>query len=128
MRYPILVTDGFGRQPTNPYAFKILTANDKREITINAEPFDRYGDTHPEAIIPLPISQELFSPRCVEAVAPGQEVWLRRAPHAGEIGRLVNLPERMVTLSNGLRVTAGEVRLEDGEKIIVPLVNLEVVG
>ncbi len=128
MRYPILVTDSFGRRPMNLTAFKILSTNSKREITINAEPYDRYSGAHPEAVIPLPVTHNPSPPRDVETFAPGQQVRLRRAPHAGAVGTLVNLRAGLTTLPNGVRVAAGEVRLENGEQTIVPLVNLEVVG
>lgn len=128
MRYPILVTDSFGRQPMNPIAYKILSTNGQREISVNAEPYDRYSGVHPEAIIPLPVNEPPAPPRDVETFAPGQTVRLRRAPHAGSVGTLTNLRAGLTTLPNGLRVSAGEVKLENGEQILVPLVNLEVVG
>ncbi|MEO8357028.1 MAG: hypothetical protein ABI621_14035, partial [Chloroflexota bacterium] len=37
MRYPILVMEGFGALPMNSAAFKLLTTNNKREATVNAE-------------------------------------------------------------------------------------------
>ena len=54
MRYPILLTDGFGSMPMNSAAYRLLTTNVKREATLNAEMFDRYsGSTargdHPTA-------------------------------------------------------------------------------
>jgi hypothetical protein len=58
----------------------------------------------------------------------GQTVRLRRPPNAGMIGSLASLPAGLSTLPSGLRAAAGEVKLENGETVIVPLVNLEVVG
>jgi hypothetical protein len=43
MRYPIIVMDGFGAMPMNSAAFRLLTTNNKREVTVNAEHFDRYS-------------------------------------------------------------------------------------
>ncbi|MCF6278032.1 MAG: hypothetical protein L3J16_04690, partial [Anaerolineales bacterium] len=108
MRYPILVTDSFERQPMNLNAYKILSTNGQREISINAEPYDRYSGVHPEAVIPLPVNQPPSPPRDVETFAPGQTVRLRRAPHAGAVGTLTNLRAGLTTLPNGLRVAAGE--------------------
>ncbi len=48
MRYPILVTEGFGAMPMNSAAFKLLTTNNKREVTVNADHFDRYTGNRPE--------------------------------------------------------------------------------
>jgi hypothetical protein len=128
MRYPIIVTDGFGAMPMNSAAFRLLTTNNKREVTVNAEHFDRYSGNHPEVIIPLPVSSEPPEPNNFEAFAVGQTVRLRRPPHAGMIGTLSNLPSGLSTMPNGLRAFAAEIKLENGETVLVPLVNLEVVG
>lgn len=128
MRFPILVLDGFGAMPMNAAAFKLLTTNNKREVTVNAEHFDRYGGNRPEAIIPLPVPGELDEPNDFEMFAVGQQVRMRRAPHAGMIGSITNLPDGLSKLPSGLRAPAAEVKLENGENALVPLVNLEVVG
>jgi hypothetical protein len=128
MRYPIIVTDGFGAMPMNSAAFKLLTTNNKREVTVNAEHFDRYAGNRPEVIIPLPVSSEPPEPNNFETFAVGQTVRLRRPPSAGMIGTLSSLPAGLSTLPTGLRAPAAEVKLESGETLLVPLVNLEVVG
>ena len=128
MRYPILVMEGFGAIPMNSAAFKLLTTSNKREATVNAEHLDRYSGNRPEVIIPLPISNEPPEPRKYETFAVGQQVRMRRPPNVGMIGTISNLPAGMSTLANGLRTNAAEVKLENGESVLVPLVNLEVVG
>ena len=128
MRYPIVVTDGFGRLPMNSAAFKLLTTNAKREVTVNGEPYDRNAGMRPEVIIPLPVSRVPPLPRDLETFAPDQQVRLCRAPHAGEIATLISLPPGLAVLPSGLRAHVGQVRLEDGEQIIVPLANMEVLG
>lgn len=128
MRYPILVLDGFGAMPMNSAAFKLLTTNDKREVTVNAEHFDRYSNNRPEAIIPLPVQGEPEEPGDYVAFGVGQKVRMRRAPHAGMIGSITNLPEGLSKLESGLRAPSAEVKLENDTNVLVPLVNLEVVG
>ena len=128
MRYPILAMEGFGAIPMNSAAFKLLTTNNKREATVNAEHFDRYSGNRPEVIIPLPISNEPPEPNSYEIFAIGQQVRLRRPPNVGMIGTISSLPSGLSVLPSGLRASSADVRLENGESMLVPLVNLEVVG
>ena len=128
MRFPIVAIDGFGQTPMNSAAYKLLTSNAKRDVTINAETFNRYTGARPEVIIPLPVSQQPPTPTDVETLEVGQTVRLRRAPHAGSIGTLTKLRPGLSSLPSGLRAPAADVKLESGEQILVPLVNLEIVG
>ncbi|MBM3150842.1 MAG: hypothetical protein FJZ96_01335 [Chloroflexi bacterium] len=127
-RFPVLVVDGFGNRPMNSAAYKLLASNARRECTVNAEPYDRATGTRPEVVIPLPISQEPPAPHLGEHFTPGQRVRLCRAPRLGEIATLVALKPGLTTVPSGLRVAAGEVRLEDGSQLVVPLANLEVIN
>jgi hypothetical protein len=128
MRYPIMVTEGFGAIPMNTAAFKLLTTNNKREATVNAENVDRYSGNRPEVIVPLPVSSEPPEPNTYETFAVGQQVRMRRPPNIGMIGTISGLPSGASTLQSGLRAIAADVKLENGENMLVPLVNLEVVG
>jgi hypothetical protein len=128
MRYPILLTDGPGSLPMNSMAYRLLSTNVQREVSLNAEVYDRYTGVRPEVIIPLPVGQEPAAPRDVETFAPGQMVRMRRPPAMGGIGSIVTLRPGLSLLPGGLRAPAAEIRMENGETLTVPLVNLEVVG
>ena len=128
MRYPIIVTDGFGTMPMNSAAYKLLSTNAKREVVVNAEVFDRYSGAKPEVIIPLPISSDPPAPRDVETFAPGLQVRLRRPPAMGMVGIIKEVKPGLTTLPSGLRAPAAEIQLENNETVVAPLVNLEVVG
>lgn len=128
VRFPILVLDGFGTLPMNSAAFKLLTSSNKREVTVNAEFPDRYSAGRPEAIIPLQLPGEPDEPQDYVLFAVGQQVRMRRSPHVGMIGSITNLPAGLSKLPSGLRAPAAEVKLENGDTALVPLVNLEVVG
>ncbi len=128
MRYPIVLTDGFGPLPMNSAAYRLLTTNAKREATLNAELFDRYSGARPEVIIPLPSDMPPAPPQDVEVFAPGQSVRLRRQPAAGMIGTIIELRPGSTAFPSGLRAPAAQVRLENGQQLLIPLVNMEVVG
>jgi hypothetical protein len=124
--FPILVIDGIGTVPMNPVAFKLLASNEKREVNINAEAWDHFTGNRPEVVIPLPAGDNMPSPRQSVDFAPGQQVKIVRAPHFGKVGKLVNIRQGMTTFPNGVSGIAGEIQLEDGDRALLPLVNLEV--
>jgi hypothetical protein len=128
MKFPIILTDSFGVLPMNSAAYRLISTNAKRETTVNAEFFDRYSGARPEIIIPLPVTSDPPQPRDVEVFAPGQTVRLRRQPAAGFIGTILGLQPGLTSFPSGLRAEAAEVKLENGEQLLIPLVNLEVVG
>jgi hypothetical protein len=84
MRYPIVVTDGFGMLPMNAMAYKLLSTNAKRDVSLSAEPYNRYTGARPEIIIPLPFSGNLEQPRRMQssvwvagAYASARRPWVR---------------------------------------------------
>jgi len=126
MKYPIIVTDGLWPSPMNPLAFKLLTSHARREITLNAQFYDRKEGMRPEIVIPLPVSPEPKENN-VESFAPGQKVFILRVPYAGQIGQVIQLLPEAATFPSGLRAAAAEVRLENGEQVLVPLLNMQLV-
>lgn len=128
MRYALMLTDGFGALPMNSAAHRLLSTNAKREVTLNAERRNRYSGACPEVIIPLPVSSNPPAPREAETFAPGLQVRMRRPPHMGMIGVIAEIKPGLTVLPSGLRAAAAEVKLENNETVIAPLVNLEVVG
>ena len=124
MNYPILLIEGFGRIAMNSAAYNLLTTNERREVSISAESMDRLQGVRPEIIIPLPASGEL--PVETDTFKSGQQVRILRAPHIGQIGTLTGIYEEPASLPNGIRAWAGDVQLENGETVLLPLANLEV--
>ena len=189
MPYPIVLIEGFGLLPMNSAAFNLLVSNDRREVALNAEPWDRFTNRRPEVFIPLPAGESrpaeespptpldkggeeprgrlgkrggespparfdkggAESHRATLSVAArfgkggaeprgrlgkggeeivefavDQRVRVVRAPHKSQIGTIANLLPGTQVFPSGVQGQAAEVRLEDGNKVILPLANLEV--
>lgn len=126
MPFPIIILEGFGLLPMDSASYKLLTSHDQREVAINAEPFDQYGNSRPEIVIPLPVSEPPPEPRSATVFAPNQRVRIRRAPYHAQIGTILNVRLSLDPLPNGLRTETAEVRLENNTSVILPLANLEV--
>jgi hypothetical protein len=123
---PVILLDGFGRRPMNPAAYQLLTTNDRREVAVNAEIWDRYTGVRPEIVIPLPASGSLPLPTGVTEFAPGQTVRIVSGPLRSKVGRIEELLDR-VTLPSGLRAACARIHLGEGEPAVVPLSNIEVI-
>jgi hypothetical protein len=128
MKYPILVIEGLGKRDMNLAAHKLLSTNAKRDVAINAESFDRYTGTRPEVVIQLPVTQEPPLPRDMDSFAPGQIVRFLRNPYQGAVGTIATIRPIPTILPNGLKAMCADVRLESNELLVIPLVNLEVLG
>jgi len=126
--YPVILLDGFGRRPINSSAYKLLSTNIRRIITLNAVAYNRQIGDRPEIFISLPVSQDPPEPRELETFLPEQTVRVISLTRPSRIGCLVKISPNPVMLPNGLRVRTAEVQLETGEQILVPLTNLEVLG
>jgi hypothetical protein len=127
MRFPIIVIEGFGDRSMNAAAFKLLSTNDNRDVSINAEPFDRLAGTRPEVVIPLPAPSQPELPQDVHVFEPGKRVHITRGSRAGENGSLSGLKSGLASFPSGVRSAAARVSLDSGDTVIVPLENLEII-
>lgn len=128
LHFPIMVTDGFGHHPMNAVAFKLLISNTKQEVALNSTSYDRYTGSRPEIFIPLPAAQPPQLAQDSVEFSNGQQVRIRRNPNMFEVGTLTNLRSGLSEFPSGLYLPAADVLLESGQKVVVPLVNLEILG
>jgi hypothetical protein len=140
MPYPIMVLGGFGKIPINEMAFRLLSTSADRGITLNAAKFDRVSGERPEAVIPVTGQGDVPMPIQLAQVDIGQQVHILRDPHQGRVGTVSRIMG-VTRLENGLHADSVEVLMptaptEDlgtetgplGERVIIPLANLEVIG
>jgi hypothetical protein len=128
MPYPVLVLEGFGQIPMNSAAYKLLTTNERREVSVNAEPWDPYSGSRPEVVISLPTTGVITQPVEAGYFVPEQQVRVISAPYRGKIGTIANLDPGLYLFPNGIRALAAQVILETGEDAVIPLANLEVLA
>jgi len=128
-RIPILVIEGFGYHPLSAIGYNVLTTNDGREISLNAEPLDHYKGIRPEIFIPLDVSSEPEDVSlAVEDFAPGHKVRIVRAPHTGKTGTIETLSHEPIHFPSGLSALGAGIILSNNERATVPLANLEKVA
>jgi len=126
MHYPIIIIEGFGQISMNSVAYRLLSTNERREVVLNAEGWDRLAGSRPEIVIPLPASSQLPLPTETDSFGPGQQVRILSGPHLSKTGAVAALHPGMVAFPSGVKAPAAEVRLESGENAVIPLANLEV--
>jgi hypothetical protein len=124
---PVILLEGFARRAYNSMTFKLLTTNEGRSAAVNAEVGNGYNGKRPEVVIPLPVPGNVAPPPEIVPLAVNATVRMLRAPAAGAIGQVVSIKGKMA-LPSGVRAPTAEVRLENGQDVIVPLANLEVIA
>jgi len=128
VEYPVIVIEGFGKIAMNSAAFKLLSSSDRRDLTINANRWDRYTGTRPEVILAVPGSSQAELPDDTDVIAAGKHVRIVSPPYQGKLATVIAVPDNLSILPSGVSVAAATVRLEDGEMALVPLANLDLIG
>lgn len=124
--FPIVLIDGFGNIPMNMAAYKLLSTNERRNVVVNAQQWDHFMGNRPEVVIPLPSTEDSAYVRESGLLSPGQKVRVIRAPHIGKIGRFLGFRSEGFVLPNGLRARCAEIDLDDGDRVILPTMNLDI--
>ncbi len=126
LSFPLVVLDAFAARGMNAAAFRLLESSEERRAAVVAETPDPYTGRRPVVFIPAEEAEpEQVAPEAA-ALEPGVQVRLIREPHRGQTAVVVSLPQGWVTLPNGARALGAEVRLPSGERMMVPLTNLEI--
>jgi len=128
-RAAIMLTGGFGDMRMTAATFNLLSEFDERQITVDADTPGRWEVRMPEVVVNVGKRDERPSrPNPMLVMRTGMIVRMLRDPYAGQTGNILDLPKSPVLLDNGLRVPCAEVELVAGERLFVPLANLEVLA
>jgi len=121
----VIVLEGFGRIPLNEAAFKLLTTNDKREVCLNAVGENNSGSDRPEIFLPLPAEANAFPD--VFEINIGQRVRINMPPFTGKCGSVAAIRQEPVILSSQISATCADVVLDNDQRCIVPVTNLDMI-
>jgi hypothetical protein len=125
--FVLIVTEGFGSAPMSKRVFETLAAHDGQEITIDGTTRLRGGLARPEIIIPL---SRTTAVRWLEESGPklavGSHVRLLSPYFLGQTAEVIGLPVGPRASQSGVVSPAADVQLSGGQRLRVPLVDIEV--
>lgn len=125
----ILLTEGFGTHRMSNINAAFLDEMNNRQATIDALMPVPLDSRRPEVLINVPLGDNRPpAPNDNLVLQPGLPVRVTRGGIPAVSGTVVDLPKVPILLENGLQVRCAQVELSTGEKIMVPLANLEVTG
>lgn len=123
----LIVTEGFGKINIGHRTFDLLKEYDGNFVSVNGATQIRAGVIRPEIVIPLEkVSGKHKDIDTSTGITDGSLIRVIRAPYFGKMGRVVSLPNELQKMESETMVRVAEVEI-DGNKMIVPRANLEMV-
>lgn len=128
--FPIMLIEGFGELKVGRAISQLLQELEGVQITLDAAQPQIWEARRPEAVMNVQPKQGdvPVRPNPNLTLRTGMAVRIFGGDHSGQLGSVVNLPNEMVLLDNGLRVPCALVELGGDQQIFAPLANLEVIG
>jgi hypothetical protein len=125
----IVVTEGFGKIKMAGKTFDLLKEFDGSKCSIHGKTQIRAGVMRPEIIIPIKFKEEelQLSEARMSELEIGTTIRVIRQPNFGIIGKVTGLPEELTEVESETLVRILEAELENGEKVIIPRANVEVI-
>ena len=124
LSFPVMIMEGFGEIPMSRPVFSLLQQHAGREACMASGLPYGVRLLRPQVIIPFLRGEE--APRGESpALEKGRLVRLVREPYLGKVGYVASLPPQKRRVEWGVEVEGVEVDLEEGERVFVPLANLE---
>ena len=125
----VIITEGFGDIAMADKTFEILKKFQDSEASVSGATQIRAGVMRPEILIPL--KKEADHSHSHESHAGlleiGRPVRMIRDPYFGALGKVSALPPEPQVLASGSKARVLEVEIHNGEKIIVPRANIELI-
>lgn len=125
----ILLTEGFGELGMAERTFKLLKSVEGKHASVNGATQIRAGVIRPELIVPLESAAD--TDRTMDGafeLKPGTPIRVIREPYFGRIGTVTGLPSQLTVVESGTEVRVLKANLENGEEVIVPRANVEIIA
>lgn len=123
----LIVTEGFGRIPMARRTYALLKAAEGRVASVNGATQIRAGVIRPEVIVPSAEAPTGGADEEIPSLAIGSPIRVIRFPRFGKIGKVTALPVELQAMESETMVRVLEVQFDDGEKMIVPRANVEMI-
>lgn len=123
----LIITEGLGKMSMSLKTFELLRLFNEEEAAINGATQIRAGVLRPEIIIPHKMVSETITGELEGGLKTGTLTRIIRTPYFGRIGTVVNLPVELHELETESKARVVSIKLENGEEVIVPRANVEII-
>ncbi len=138
--FTLIITEGFGQIAMAKRTFELLTSKVGQRASCSGATQIRAGVIRPEVIIPftpppLPLprrgegevggAEEGESRTVGGGLKLGDQIRIIREPYFGRICRVAGLPAELRHLSTGSNARVLEAEFDDGQRVLVPRANVE---
>ncbi len=129
LRFPTLVTDGFGEPAMAAPIFELLATHHGEQTCVNASS-KAFGEQRPEVFIPaVPAEREPVDvqPLASLSAQTGARVRLLAPPQEGAVGTIVDIPRLPQVLESGVTAWGAAIELAGSERVFAPWENFELI-
>lgn len=124
----LIVTEGFGKINMSNQTFSLLKDHEGEMAHLTGETQIRAGVKRPEIIIPLKNSSNLeASSNATKGMKKGTIIRVIREPYFGQLGTVSSLPSDLQKIQTESSVRVVEIKLDDGQTVLVPRANAEII-
>jgi hypothetical protein len=123
----LVLTEGFGHIRMARRTFSLLRSLEGRPASINGATQIRAGVIRPEIIVPrddLSAAEEQAETHDLDVGTP---IRIIREPYFGLLATVAALPPEPREIPTGAHVRVLEAQLENGERVVVPRANVEII-
>lgn len=130
--FSLIITEGFGRIAMARRTFDLLASKAGQRASCSGATQIRAGVIRPEVIVPLSERSTFDVQRSTEETSGvggglrvGDQIRIIREPYFGRICKVAALPADLRFLPTGSKARVLEAELDDGQQIIIPRANVE---